>query len=119
VASWSFIFVDFRPITPRTTTSAANGTANRAPNRARQERANRAGHELSEHNSPGEATLQILGGRVRLSGQSDSIEADVGDFVTILPERHALEALDDIVVLLTVVVRGMTPKDQRGRIDGF
>ncbi len=64
-----------------------------------------AGHELSEHNSPGEATLHVLRGRVRLSSPSASIEAGAGDFVAIPPERHALAALEDSVVLLTVVTR--------------
>ncbi len=63
------------------------------------------GQELSEHNSPGEATLQVLQGRVRLSSPSGSIDAGVADVVTIPPERHALTALEDAVVLLTVVVR--------------
>ena len=62
------------------------------------------GHELSEHNSPGEATLHVLHGRVRLSSPSGSIDAGAGDFLTIPPERHALAALEDAVVLLTVVV---------------
>lgn len=65
----------------------------------------RAGQELSEHNSPGEATLHVLHGRVRLSSPSGSIESSAGDFVTIPPERHALAALEDAVVLLSVVAR--------------
>ena len=64
-----------------------------------------AGHELSEHNSPGEATLHVLHGRVRLSSPSGSVEASAGDFVAIPPQRHALAALEDAVVLLTVVAR--------------
>lgn len=63
-----------------------------------------AEHGLAEHNSPGEATLQVLRGRVRLSGASQSIELSAGGFVAIPDERHALDALDDSVVLLTVVV---------------
>ncbi len=61
------------------------------------------GQELSEHNSPGEATLHVLQGRVRLSTPSASVEAGAGDLVTIPPERHALAALGDAVVILTVV----------------
>lgn len=64
-----------------------------------------SGRELAEHNSPGEATLQVLHGRVRLSTHSDAWEGGAGDFVVIPPERHALAALEDSVVLLTVVVR--------------
>ncbi len=60
------------------------------------------GHALAEHNSPGEATLQVLRGHVRLT-TTDAWEGRAGDHVTIPPERHALEALEDSVVLLTVV----------------
>ncbi len=64
-----------------------------------------AGQELSEHHNPGEATLHVLRGRVRLSSPSGSIGAGAGDFVAIPPERHALAALEDAVVLLSVVAR--------------
>ena len=46
----------------------------------------------------------MLHGQVRLSSPSGSIDAAAGELVTIPPERHALEALEDAVVLLTVVV---------------
>lgn len=61
------------------------------------------GQQLSEHESPGEATLQVLEGRVRLSSTSASVDATAGDLVPIPPERHALAALEDAVVLLSVV----------------
>ena len=63
----------------------------------------RAGHELGEHESPGEATLQVLRGRVRLTADGDAWEGVVGDHVIIPPTRHGLSALEDSVVLLTVV----------------
>ncbi|MEO3757676.1 cupin domain-containing protein [Mycobacterium sp. B14F4] len=62
-----------------------------------------AGRELAEHESPGEATLQVLHGHVRLSTKADSWEGRTGDFVVIPPERHALTAIEDAVVLLTTV----------------
>lgn len=62
-----------------------------------------AGHELAEHQSPGEATLQVLEGHVRLSAGDDAWDGQAGDIVTIPPRRHALLAVDDSVVLLTVV----------------
>jgi len=62
-----------------------------------------AGRELAEHDSPGEATLQVLCGHVRLTTTSHAWEAMAGDHLTIPPERHALAALEDSVVLLTVV----------------
>jgi quercetin dioxygenase-like cupin family protein len=62
------------------------------------------GHDLAEHESPGEATLQVLAGRVRLTAGEDAWEGGVGDFVAIPPVRHALAALEDAAVLLTVRV---------------
>jgi quercetin dioxygenase-like cupin family protein len=63
----------------------------------------RSGSSLSEHESPGEATLQVLSGRVRLTAGADSWDGRSGDLLLIPPVRHALEADDDSVVLLTVV----------------
>jgi len=64
-----------------------------------------AGAGLAEHNSPGEATLQVLRGRVRLTAGADSVEAATGDLLVIPPERHSLDAIDDSAVLLTVALR--------------
>lgn len=64
-----------------------------------------AGHALEEHESPGEATLQVLSGRVRLDAGDSSCEATAGDLLAIPPARHALHAHDDSVVLLTVTKR--------------
>jgi quercetin dioxygenase-like cupin family protein len=63
------------------------------------------GQRLEEHESPGEATLQVLSGRVRLVAGDSSREAGAGELVTIPPARHSLEAGEDSVVLLTVVKR--------------
>lgn len=62
-----------------------------------------AGHALDDHNSPGEATLQVLTGRVRLSAGEETWEGAAGDFVVIPPARHRLDAVEDSAVLLTVV----------------
>lgn len=59
-------------------------------------------HELAEHESPGEATLQVLHGRVKLTAGSDSWEGGIGDYVVIPPVRHSLLAVEDAAVLLTV-----------------
>ncbi|MEZ0366185.1 cupin domain-containing protein [Mycobacterium sp. pUA109] len=64
-----------------------------------------AGQELAEHDSPGEATLQVLQGHVRLTAGDDSWEGKAGDHVTIPPQRHALAALEDSAVMLTVAKR--------------
>ena len=61
----------------------------------------REGSSLTEHNSPGEATIIVLSGRVRLSAGSTSWEGRKGDLLVIPPERHSLEALKDTVIVLT------------------
>jgi quercetin dioxygenase-like cupin family protein len=63
-----------------------------------------AGSALSDHENPGEATLQVLVGRVRLSWPDDAVELDAGEHVVIPQERHGLLALTDAVVLLTAAV---------------
>ena len=64
-----------------------------------------SGRELSEHESPGEATLQVLTGRVRLTSGEQRWDGGTGDHVIIPGARHTLLALEDAVVLLTVVKR--------------
>jgi quercetin dioxygenase-like cupin family protein len=61
-----------------------------------------AGRALDDHDSPPEATLQVLRGRVRLATSDDSWEGATGDFLILPSARHSLEALDDSAVLLTV-----------------
>ena len=63
-----------------------------------------AGRLLHEHNSPGDATLQVLSGRVRLASGDETGDAEAGELVIIPDARHSLEALDDSVVLLTVAL---------------
>jgi quercetin dioxygenase-like cupin family protein len=62
----------------------------------------RAGTVLAEHDSPGEATLLVLRGVVRLATAAASWEGRDGELLPIPPERHSLEALSDAAVLLTV-----------------
>ena len=62
-----------------------------------------AGHDLSEHQSPGEATLQVLQGHVRLTAGEDAWDGKSGDYVVIPSVRHALLAVEDSVVILTVL----------------
>ena len=64
-----------------------------------------AGAALHEHESPGEATLQVLRGEVRLIAGEDAWTGGVGDLVAIPPQRHGLEAITDAAVILTVATR--------------
>jgi quercetin dioxygenase-like cupin family protein len=64
-----------------------------------------SGRALGEHESPGEATLQVLRGRVRLHAGDDEWQGVAGDFVLIPSDRHDLAALEDAAVLLTVTNR--------------
>lgn len=62
----------------------------------------RAGESLGEHENPGEATVQVLEGRVLLTAGEASWSGWRGDLLVVPDARHALEALEDTVVLLTV-----------------
>jgi len=64
-----------------------------------------SGAEMSEHESPGEATLQVLSGRVTLVAGTDRWSGRSGDLIIIPPARHSLTADEDAVVMLTVAKR--------------
>ena len=62
----------------------------------------RAGASLDEHENPGEATVQVLHGRVRLVAGENRWNGSPGDLMVIPDSRHTLDAVEDSVVLLTV-----------------
>jgi quercetin dioxygenase-like cupin family protein len=62
----------------------------------------KAGSGLDDHESPGEATLQVLHGRVRVTNSSSGWDGSPGDHIILPRERHGLSAIEDSVVLLTV-----------------
>jgi quercetin dioxygenase-like cupin family protein len=61
-----------------------------------------AGTSLTEHENPGEATVQVLRGRVRLTAGDASWEGRSGDLLVVPGTRHALHAVEDSAILLTV-----------------
>lgn len=65
----------------------------------------RAGRDLEEHNNPGEATVHVISGHIRLRAGDVVWEGLPGDLLIVPPERHAVEAVDDSTFLLTVVKR--------------
>ncbi|MBM7369314.1 cupin [Gordonia hydrophobica] len=62
------------------------------------------GSELSDHESPGEATLQVLAGTVRLTAPDGDWSGGPGSLTDIPPVRHGLVADTDAAVLLTVAL---------------
>ncbi|MGB9011646.1 MAG: cupin domain-containing protein, partial [Aeromicrobium sp.] len=60
----------------------------------------RAGTTLNEHENPGDATLQVLHGRVTLIVGDVQWNGSPGDLMTIPDARHSLDAVEDSAVLL-------------------
>lgn len=65
----------------------------------------RAGTSLSEHENPGEATVIVLEGEVRLTFGGDTTSGETGDVLVVPDERHGLDAVIDSAILLTAVKR--------------
>ena len=61
-----------------------------------------AGQALSEHANPGEATVHVLTGRVRLGAGDTSWEGSAGDLIIVPDAPHDLQAIEDAALLLTV-----------------
>ncbi|WP_335644124.1 cupin domain-containing protein [Arthrobacter crystallopoietes] len=60
------------------------------------------GQELNEHLNPGEATVLVLSGRIRLFTQTDNWDGRDGDLLVVPPGLYSVRATEDSVVLLTV-----------------
>ncbi len=61
-----------------------------------------SGSEMGEHENPGEATLYVLKGSVRLIAGDQEWDARTGDLLLLPDTRHSLLALADSALLLTV-----------------
>ena len=68
----------------------------------------REGTELAEHNSPHAASLQVLVGRVQVTGIESTGPLVAGELTVLTHQRHAVAALEDSVFLLTTVT-GVPP----------
>lgn len=60
------------------------------------------GTQLGEHNSPPAASIQVIRGTLRVTGQ-DPVVLESGVLDTLTHHRHSVEALEDSVFLLTTV----------------
>lgn len=61
-----------------------------------------AGSALDEHDNPGEATVQVLSGRIVLVSGGVTWEGSPGDHLVVPMARHSVDALEDSTFLLTV-----------------
>lgn len=62
----------------------------------------KAGTQLSEHSNPGEATLLVLQGSVRLRAGDDTSQGKTGDLLVVPEGLHSLEAEEDSSLLFSV-----------------
>lgn len=61
----------------------------------------RSGARLAEHANPGDATVLVINGRLRLWSGEVSWEGRDGDLIAVPDAPHWVEALTDTVFLLT------------------
>ena len=61
-----------------------------------------AGRSTDDYENPGEATVQVITGRVRLASGKHSWDGAAGDLLIMPQARSAMHAVEDSVILLTV-----------------
>lgn len=64
----------------------------------------RAGQEMAEHESPGEATILVISGQLKLVAGETSWPGREWDHLIIPNAKHSVEAETDTVFLLTVAM---------------
>ena len=65
-----------------------------------------AGRSTDDHENPGEATVQVLGGRIRVVGEGTSWDGTPGDLIVVPRGRSSIRAIEDSTLLLTVAKTG-------------
>ena len=66
-----------------------------------------AGKQIAEHKAPGEITVFCLEGRVKFTSQGVAKELVAGDLLFLTAaEPHAVEAVKDSTVLVTILLKG-------------
>lgn len=60
------------------------------------------GSELADHDSPPEASLQVIDGSVRLETATESWQLSSGDLIAVPSERHSVAAVTDAAFMLTI-----------------
>lgn len=65
----------------------------------------RAGSRLAEHESPGEATLLVVSGHLRLISGETTWHGRDWDFLIVPDAPHSVEADTDAVFVLSVAIR--------------
>ncbi|MCM2369488.1 cupin domain-containing protein [Aporhodopirellula aestuarii] len=64
-----------------------------------------AGKKLAEHKAPGEITVQCLKGCIKFTAKGAEHEMNAGDMLYLeVSEPHAVEAVTDASVLLTILL---------------
>jgi quercetin dioxygenase-like cupin family protein len=63
------------------------------------------GQTVDEQDDLGEATVQVLRGRVRVTAGDDTTDGSAGQLLILPGTGHTVTALEDAVVLLTVAKR--------------
>ncbi|WP_024288147.1 LuxR family transcriptional regulator [Cellulomonas sp. KRMCY2] len=65
-----------------------------------------AGRSTDNSENPGEATVHVLTGRIRLTSGSTSWDGSAGDLIIVPVSRSSIQAIEDSVLLLTVAKLG-------------